>query len=115
MEEQLCAAETRFWMYSYKVHPCLEPMPHDWATCPQQHHTEKAARRCPRTFRYSAVRCPQHNKKLSGGGRATCAKGDGCGCAHTVYELWLHPDRFRTQMCLHGDACTKPLCFFAHR
>jgi len=147
--------------------------PHKHVHSPQQHHTEKAGRRCPRTFRYSAVRCPQHNKKLAGGGRATCPKGDNCGCAHTVYELWcvvgvrwvageqacakigwagagastvmpmththppithqppfnqpnptdptsttptprLHPDRFRTQMCLHGQACTKPLCFFAH-
>jgi hypothetical protein len=71
---------------------------------PQQHHSEKAARRCLRTYRYSAVRCSQHNKKLAGGGRATCPKGDACGFAHTVYELWLHADRFRTQMCLHGAA-----------
>lgn len=112
--EELCAAESRWWMFCFKVQPCLEPMPHDWATCPQQHHTEKAARRCPKMFRYAAVRCPQHNKKLAGGGRASCSKGDTCGCAHSVYELWLHPDRFRTQMCLHGQACTKPLCFFAH-
>lgn len=101
-------------MYAYKVEACLEPMPHDWATCPQTHFGEKAARRCPRAFKYTAMRCPQANKKLASGGRATCPKGDACGSAHSVYELWLHPDRFRTQMCLHGNACTKPLCFFAH-
>ncbi|KAI8474671.1 MAG: hypothetical protein J3K34DRAFT_491752 [Monoraphidium minutum] len=114
-EQALAEAEARWWMLCYKVQPCMEPMPHDWATCPQQHHNEKAARRCPRAYRYAAMRCPQRNKKSpSGDSRAACAKGDACGCAHTVYELWLHPDRFRTQMCLHGTACTKPLCFFAH-
>ena len=27
----------------------------------------------------------------------------------------LHPARFKTQLCKNGAACTRPLCFFAHR
>jgi hypothetical protein len=29
-------------------------------------------------------------------------------------QYWLHPKRFRTQMCQQGAACKRPLCFFAH-
>jgi hypothetical protein len=87
-------------------------VPHDWGTCPQRHPSEKAARRCPLAHRYAAARCSHANKKLPGGGRAQCPRGDACGSAHTVYELWLHPDRYRTEMCLKGAGCTHALCFF---
>jgi hypothetical protein len=33
---------------------------------------------------------------------------------HNVYECWLHPKRFRTQMCQQGAGCKRTLCFFAH-
>jgi hypothetical protein len=43
-----------------------------------------------------------------------CAKRDHCQFAHGVFELWLHPDRYRTELCRDGIACTRKVCFFAH-
>lgn len=31
-----------------------------------------------------------------------------------VFEYWLHPQRYRTQMCRDGASCTRKVCFFAH-
>lgn len=31
-----------------------------------------------------------------------------------LFEYWLHPSRFRTQMCKAGPNCKRALCFFAH-
>jgi len=31
-----------------------------------------------------------------------------------LFEYWLHPKRYRTEMCQFGAACTRPVCFFAH-
>jgi hypothetical protein len=45
----------------------------------------------------------------------SCGRGVDCPFAHSVYEYWLHPTRFRTQMCKKGNQCNRTLCFFAHR
>jgi hypothetical protein len=34
--------------------------------------------------------------------------------AAQLFEYWLHPQRYRTEMCQFGAACTRPVCFFAH-
>jgi hypothetical protein len=43
-----------------------------------------------------------------------CAFGDHCPYAHNVFEYWLHPTRYRTQLCNDGAACRRKICFFAH-
>ena len=44
----------------------------------------------------------------------TCAFGDHCPYAHNVFEYWLHPTRYRTQLCNDGLNCSRKICFFAH-
>jgi hypothetical protein len=34
--------------------------------------------------------------------------------SHSIEEFWLHPARFKTQMCKLVGSCTRPICFFAH-
>ena len=41
-------------------------------------------------------------------------QGDACPYAHGVYECWLHPAKYRTQLCKDGGQCRRPVCFFAH-
>ena len=43
-----------------------------------------------------------------------CRRGDACPFAHGVFECWLHPQRYRTQLCADGTACKRRVCFFAH-
>jgi hypothetical protein len=43
-----------------------------------------------------------------------CAFGDHCPYAHNVFEYWLHPTRYRTQLCNDGSNCRRKICFFAH-
>lgn len=43
-----------------------------------------------------------------------CIRGDTCEFAHGVFEGWLHPARYRTQLCKDGANCHRPVCFFAH-
>jgi hypothetical protein len=43
-----------------------------------------------------------------------CIRGDLCPYAHGVFECWLHPSRYRTQLCKDGATCHRPVCFFAH-
>lgn len=31
-----------------------------------------------------------------------------------MYECWLHPAKYRTQLCKEGPNCRRPVCFFAH-
>eukprot|EP00775_Hariotina_reticulata_P002974 gene2974-3258_t len=50
-DELYCSDEFR--MYCYKKYF------HDWTACPFAHHKERARRRCPQTFKYSAVMCPE--------------------------------------------------------
>jgi hypothetical protein len=37
-----------------------------------------------------------------------------CAALRCPAEYWLHPARFRTQMCKKGNQCNRTLCFFAH-
>ncbi|KAF6257256.1 hypothetical protein COO60DRAFT_25223 [Scenedesmus sp. NREL 46B-D3] len=97
-----------FYLYTFKIANCTAQHPHDWSTCPFAHPREKARRRDPRLFEYQPLPCPDDKKGH------TCPRGDSCCYTHNVYEFHLHPKRFRTQMCQHGAACTRPLCFFAH-
>ena len=41
-------------------------------------------------------------------------RGDACPYAHNVFEYWLHPTRYRTQLCNDGEKCARKICFFAH-
>jgi hypothetical protein len=41
-----------------------------------------------------------------------CAQGVNCALAHSVFESWLHPSRFRTQLCCFGSSCKRRICFF---
>ena len=43
-----------------------------------------------------------------------CCRGDACPYSHGVYECWLHPAKYRTQLCKEGPHCRRPVCFFAH-
>ncbi|KAL6657394.1 hypothetical protein ACP70R_005174 [Stipagrostis hirtigluma subsp. patula] len=113
-----------FWVYVYKVQRCPQPSSHDWTTCPYAHKGERARRRDPRRFPYLAVACPdfrasQQQQQLLGGGGGggaapACVRGLRCRYAHGVFELWLHPSRFRTRMCEGGVRCPRRICFFAH-
>ncbi|KIZ00324.1 Zinc finger CCCH domain-containing protein 37 [Monoraphidium neglectum] len=102
-----------FLMYSFKVEACVRSDNHDWARCPFAHDKEKGRRRDPRAFQYTSQPCP-HTMQARHPGRS-CPSGDACSNSHSLQEYWLHPERFRTQMCKLGAACTRPLCFFAHR
>ncbi len=44
----------------------------------------------------------------------SCTRGDACPYAHNVFEYWLHPTRYRTQLCNDGEKCARKICFFAH-
>lgn len=96
-----------FRMFGFKVAKCPKAKAHDWTECPYAHPGEKARRRDPRKFVYCAEACPDFRK-------GSCKRGDGCQYAHGVFECWLHPLRYRTQMCKDGIACTRKVCFFAH-
>ncbi|KAL5197981.1 hypothetical protein ABZP36_001493 [Zizania latifolia] len=105
-----------FWMHVYKVQRCPRSASHDWTSCPYAHKGERARRRDPRRFVYAAVSCPDYraSQLVGGGAPPSCAHGLRCRYAHGVFELWLHPSRFRTRMCTAGPRCARPICFFAH-
>ena len=96
-----------FRMFSFKVARCSKRYVHDWRSCPFAHPTENARRRDPRTTRYLPVPCPDYK-------RGICMRGDTCPYSHGVYECWLHPAKYRTQLCKEGPSCHRPVCFFAH-
>ena len=56
------------------------------------HPLEKAKRRDPRRVAYSGTACPSYRKS------GACAAGVACPLAHGVFECWLHPARYRTQV-----------------
>ncbi|KIZ02848.1 Zinc finger CCCH domain-containing protein 2 [Monoraphidium neglectum] len=95
-------------MHSFKVELCTDEAAHDWLECPYAHRGEKAARRDPATHNHVGVICPDIRRS----GR--CPRGDSCPYAHSVFELHLHPNRYRTQLCTMGASCRRPVCFFAH-
>lgn len=96
-----------FRMFSFKVARCSKRFVHDWRACPFAHPTENARRRDPRLARYLPVPCPDYK-------RGICLRGDTCSYSHGVYECWLHPAKYRTQLCKEGPHCRRPVCFFAH-
>ncbi|GAX72572.1 hypothetical protein CEUSTIGMA_g28.t1 [Chlamydomonas eustigma] len=97
-----------FRVFQFKVARCCKRFAHDWRTCPFAHPTENARRRDPREFQYCALACPDYKQGF-------CVRGDACSFAHGVFEAWLHPARYRTQLCKDGSSCHRPVCFFAHR
>ncbi len=98
-----------FRVWEMKIRNCPKSRPHDWTCCPFAHPGEKAKRRDPRLFSYCGTACSDYRKSGS------CARGDACMYAHGVFECWLHPSRYRTQLCTDGEACARRVCFFAHR
>ena len=102
-----------FWVFTYKVERCPFPGNHVWMSCPYAHRGERARRRDPRSFSYVAASCPEYEEskrqlRLARSSVApTCARGLHCGYAHSIFETWLHPTRFRTVM------CPRRICFFA--
>ncbi|GAB4814485.1 hypothetical protein N2152v2_001531 [Parachlorella kessleri] len=97
-----------FRMNCMKVLQCSKRYVHDWTECPFAHPQEKARRRDPRVHTYTGIACPSMKKE------GTCAFGDHCPYAHNVFEYWLHPTRYRTQLCNDGSNCKRKICFFAH-
>ncbi|KAL4422777.1 hypothetical protein ABPG75_008974 [Micractinium tetrahymenae] len=96
-----------FRMFQFKVARCSKRYVHDWRACPFAHPTENARRRDPRLVKYLPVPCPDYK-------RGICLRGDSCTYSHGVYECWLHPAKYRTQLCKEGPNCRRPVCFFAH-
>ncbi|KAK2080205.1 hypothetical protein QBZ16_000058 [Prototheca wickerhamii] len=94
-----------------KVLPCSKRYVHDWTTCPFAHPQEKARRRDPRIYNYTGIACPNMKKARPDG---TCPLREHCPYAHNVFEYWLHPTRYRTQLCNDGPNCRRKICFFAH-
>jgi hypothetical protein len=37
-----------------------------------------------------------------------------CDAVDVTCRYWLHPQRFRTEMCQFGAKCNRPVCFCAH-
>ena len=98
-----------FRVWEMKIRKCPKSRPHDWTTCPFAHPGEKARRRDPKIYNYCGTACADYRKFGS------CSRGDSCLYAHGVFECWLHPARYRTQLCTDGIECRRKVCFFAHR
>jgi len=65
------------------------------------HPGELVRRRSLQECAYSAVMCAYVRLGQE------CPAGEACTNAHNVFELWLHPARFRTQLCSDGSACRR--------
>mmetsp|Transcript_34722 Transcript_34722/g.82351 ORF Transcript_34722/g.82351 Transcript_34722/m.82351 type:complete len:425 (+) Transcript_34722:194-1468(+) len=96
-----------FRMFYFKVLPCKLDNCEDWNKCPYAHPKEKAARRDPKLYSYRPEFCKELRKNI-------CPRGDACPYSHSVFETWLHPLKYRTQLCLKGAECDREVCFFAH-
>jgi hypothetical protein len=35
-------------------------------------------------------------------------------CGFTTCRYWLHPQRFKTELCQFGAKCNRSVCFYAH-
>lgn len=108
LDEAALFSTDDFRMYCLKIMPCAKRFTHDWVTCNFCHSGEKAKRRDPRFMPYTGIACPFMKKAGS------CPHGDKCPYAHNVFEYWLHPTRYRTQLCNDGMNCRRRVCFFAH-
>jgi len=112
-----------FAMFSFKIVPCSKTCAHDWTVCPYAHCGEIARRRDLKMFSYSAIPCADYQKvptshakaKGKGSHEYSCPRGANCPYAHGIFESWLHPSRYRTQLCKDGLRCTRKACFFAHK
>ena len=60
-------------------------------------------------YEYTGIACPDMKKA------GVCLREDRCPYAHNAFEYWLHPTRYRTQLCSTGPGCRRKVCFFAHR
>ncbi|KAI3965046.1 hypothetical protein MKX01_013977 [Papaver californicum] len=100
-------ASDEFRIYEFKIRRCMRSRSHDWTDCPFAHPGEKARRRDPRRYHYSGNACSDFR-------RGNCMRGDSCEFSHGVFECWLHPTRYRTQVCKDGLNCKRKVCFFAH-
>ncbi|GFZ15149.1 zinc finger C-x8-C-x5-C-x3-H type family protein [Actinidia rufa] len=89
-----------FRMYGFKIKRCPRMRSHDWTQCPFAHRGEKARRRDPRRYNYSAVACPDYRN-------GECRRGETCHFAHGVFEYWLHPAKYRTRACNAGGLCQR--------
>ena len=73
---------------------------------------------CKQLARLHTAGMPQSHPHLSCTQRQSlCScmlQGDSCTYSHGVYECWLHPAKYRTQLCKDGGQCRRPVCFFAH-
>ena len=97
-----------FRMFHYKVDMCPhEDCIHDTEACPYVHPGDKSRRRNPGMVSYQPVPCPHFRK-------GNCRLGDACPLSHGVFECWMHPIKYRTQLCTTGSKCSRDLCFFAH-
>lgn len=105
-EQRRRCMSDKFMLYTYKIKLCKRQDPHNWRLCPYAHPGEAGRRRPPHT--YQAVMC-DFNKT-----RKECPHGDKCPLARNALEYWLHPDKYRTILCGHGEACNRNICFFAH-
>lgn len=106
--DQALLASPGFNMFEFKVRRCPNLRAHDWMECPYTHAGEKAQRRDPRLYAYSATSCIDFKKSGS------CGQGERCKFAHGVFEAWLHPSAYRTVLCNDGESCSRRICFFAH-
>ncbi|KAI8463914.1 MAG: hypothetical protein J3K34DRAFT_526627 [Monoraphidium minutum] len=92
----------------FKVLPCPRTTPHNWKSCPFAHSGEAARRRSPSQHSYSPVMCDSARRGKD------CPLGEACGGAHNVFEVWLHPRRYKTKLCCDMGSCHRKVCFFAH-
>eukprot|EP01026_Neomeris_dumetosa_P050755 TRINITY_DN44560_c0_g1_i2.p1 TRINITY_DN44560_c0_g1~~TRINITY_DN44560_c0_g1_i2.p1 ORF type:complete len:344 (+),score=14.11 TRINITY_DN44560_c0_g1_i2:229-1260(+) len=100
--------DIHFMMWEFKIQPCTRQDTHEWTQCPHAHVGEKLARRDFLQTKYFPKACENMKNKKH------CENGDNCFKAHNVFELWLHPYKYRTDYCTNKNNCTRALCFFAH-
>ena len=84
-----------FFMYYYKTAFCPNTTErHDWAQCIYAHRAQDF-RRAPHKFRYFPESCPHAvNNKAE-----ACPKGKSCEFAHSRFEQFYHPLKYRAQPC----------------
>ncbi|KAF6264560.1 hypothetical protein COO60DRAFT_1292462 [Scenedesmus sp. NREL 46B-D3] len=97
-----------FRLYQFKITQCTNEEAHDWCLCPFAHPgAREGTAQGPPAVKYTGISCPDYRK-------GTCKRGNACPYAHGVFEVWLHPSRYRTQTCKDAPHCTRQVCFFAH-
>jgi hypothetical protein len=108
-----------FRMNCYKILPCCKKFAHDWTQCNFKHDKERAIRRDHRIYLYKPIMCHyiENKKKENPNVEPICPKGNNCEFAHNIFEVYMHPDKYRTEMCKYGVNCKRneeSVCFFAH-